>query len=556
VITAGALLAASALLCLFQAGVSQAATAPLLQIGGTGTEAGQIDNPASVAVAPNGDVYVGESSNHRISQFSGAGTFIRAWGIDVVPGNADTGFEACAAATGCKAGLTTGGSASIAGATFDSQGFAIAANGDVFSIDNFNGRINHYTASGGFVNAFGLDVVPANAETGPEVCTAVTGCKQGVFGSGSGTLGDGFELAIGPANQLYVIHANLRRVTEYTTAGQFVKSWGFDVIPGGAAALEACTIVTACQSGTSGGGAGQLNGPRGIGVANGGDILVANNGRVDEYTPAGEFVRAWGFDVDPAGSTGFEVCTIASGCKAPVTGAAAGQLHGGINGIAMADDGTTYVADTLGSRVMAFAPSLAFEFGFGFDVDPAGGAGFESCLVITTCKKGVAGTAFGQLDGPKDLAVDCRGGLWVTDTTGDRVTRFGEPGTPSCVPAPPGPVVTPSPPSSTAIAKPSNAFTVAKAKLNRKKGTATLRVSVPGPGQVAIAGKRILAATKAAPAAGDVVLPVVLGRKKAKVVLAKGARATVTVTVSFTPSGGEQSTQTLQMTLKRDPARI
>src|SRR5439155_1210343 len=59
----------------------------------------------------------------------------------------------------------------------------------------------------------------------------------------------------------------------------------------------------------------------------------------------------------------------------------------------------------------------------------------------TGCLVGVGGPGFGQLDEGRPVTVDCRGGIWVGDTNFDRITRFGEPGTPlptSCpVPAPP-----------------------------------------------------------------------------------------------------------------------
>ena len=61
----------------------------------------------------------------------------------------------------------------------------------------------------------------------------------------------------------------------------------------------------------------------------------------------------------------------------------------------------------------------------------------------------------------------------------------------------------------TAVFVPSNSFTLGEAKRNKKKGTATLAVEVPNPGELALAGKGVkpagaagaLAATSV-PAAG------------------------------------------------------
>jgi hypothetical protein len=55
-----------------------------------------------------GNVYVAESGNSRLSQFTTEGSFVRAFGRDVVPGGADR-FEVCTLATGCKRGRQTRG---------------------------------------------------------------------------------------------------------------------------------------------------------------------------------------------------------------------------------------------------------------------------------------------------------------------------------------------------------------------------------------------------------------------------------------------------------------
>src|SRR4051794_6226891 len=52
--------------------------------------------------------------------------------------------------------------------------------------------------------------------------------------------------------------------------------------------------------GTSGSAGGQLNFPAGLAVNNTtGHVYVAdqNNSRIDEFTEAGDFVQAWGYDV-------------------------------------------------------------------------------------------------------------------------------------------------------------------------------------------------------------------------------------------------------------------
>ena len=52
--------------------------------------------------------------------------------------------------------------------------------------------------------------------------------------------------------------------------------------------------------------------------------------------------------------------------------------------------------------------------------------------------------------------------------------------------------------------RPSNSFTLAKPKLNKHKGTATLAATVPEPGKLALAGKGVKKQTKKPPSAGRV----------------------------------------------------
>ncbi len=110
---------------------------------------------------------------------------------------------------------------------------------------------------------------------------------------------------------------------------------------------------------------------------------------------------------------------------------------------------------------------------------------------------------------------------------------------------------------------PNNVFTMGKLKLNKKKGTATLTVTVPGAGVLtltnaaatkkATASKRkpklVKPATVNATAAGTVKLPVMPTRGGKKVLRKKG-KLRIKASVSFTPTGGIASTQSLKGTLK------
>jgi hypothetical protein len=125
-----------------------------------------------------------------------------------------------------------------------------------------------------------------------------------------------------------------------------------------------------------------------------------------------------------------------------------------------------------------------------------------------------------------------------------------------------GPVPSPAPlvPPITPIAvSPSNFFTVGKLKLNKKNGTATLKVTLPGPGTLtatdakAKSPKRIKKATVVAAAAGTVTLNLKPTGAGKKTLTDKGSLK-FKATLAFTPPGGSTGTQVLIRNLKMNLA--
>ncbi|MFN8113258.1 MAG: CehA/McbA family metallohydrolase [Solirubrobacterales bacterium] len=86
--------------------------------------------------------------------------------------------------------------------------------------------------------------------------------------------------------------------------------------------------------------------------------------------------------------------------------------------------------------------------------------------------------------------------------------------------------------------KPSNKITLGKPKLDKKKGTAKLPVTVPGGGELKLTGKSVAGAS-ASPAKASKVQLAVRPTGKLKKTLKKKGKATAKVTVSFTPTGGD-----------------
>ena len=93
------------------------------------------------------------------------------------------------------------------------------------------------------------------------------------------------------------------------------------------------------------------------------------------------------------------------------------------------------------------------------------------------------------------------------------------------------------------------AYKFGKVKLNRKKGTAKLTISVGAPGALVVSGKKIKKRSKVVKAAGKATIAIV-PKGKALKALAKTGKAKVKVKLAYTPTGGSTSILTKRIGLK------
>jgi subtilisin-like proprotein convertase family protein len=105
--------------------------------------------------------------------------------------------------------------------------------------------------------------------------------------------------------------------------------------------------------------------------------------------------------------------------------------------------------------------------------------------------------------------------------------------------------------------KPSNVFKPGATRRNKKKGTAKLAVNVPNPGELTGSGKGAKVASpsgravisKSVPAGPARLLIKAKGKRKKK--LNKTGRVKLKVAITYTPMGGDPSTRSRKVTLKK-----
>jgi len=208
----------------------------LFDFGSKGFGAGQLDDPAGIAVNhASGDVYVADRGNDRVSQFDADGDFIRAWGFDVVasgPDDSGTGFEVCDVvahpADVCKAGAPStegGGFKNPTGIAVDNSSGPAA--GSVYVQDTDNLRVQRFDSQGSFVLTWGEGV---NGTSGGDVCPrpgfpgdlcgagADSSAPTGFNGSGLGSWEyHGFSverIAVDGAGRVYATSGDIERSSD------------------------------------------------------------------------------------------------------------------------------------------------------------------------------------------------------------------------------------------------------------------------------------------------------------------------------------------------------
>lgn len=290
--------------------------------GSHGDGPGQFGAVGGLAVSGTGDVYVVDSEHNRVEDFTGSGRFVRAWG-----------------GLGSRIGQFNFGSGGL-GAP---PGGGIAVGGGyVYVSDTHNNRIERFTLDGEHPYVLG----------GPGHGTGQLAGPHGVYVRG---------------NELYVSDFGNNRISVFHTNGPFVRA-----------------------AGSFGGGEGQFSGPFGVAVGPEGHVYVAddNNHRLVQLTASLGYATSRRLQPVQSPGEGFHPNFGNEEVSYPRT-------------VAVAPDGRVYVADAAANKIDVLTPN--------------------GQLIATW---GTSGRAYGQFILPRGVAATAEGGLLVADTLGGRVEVF------------------------------------------------------------------------------------------------------------------------------------
>ncbi len=239
------------------------------KFGEAGTEAGKLKNPWGVAVNSEGKLWVVDSANNRVEQFSSAGSYLTKFG--------ETG--------------------SGPGQLKEPQGIALDAAGHIWVADTGNNRIEEFSSTGTYmatVGSLGTESGKFKApsalafDTKGNMWVADTGNSRvekfdkeakyssefSSLGSEPGKLKEPKGIAIDSGEHVWVADTGNNRIQEFSTSGSLLKRFG-----------------------APGAGEGQLNAPIDLKIDSLGNVWTVDsaNNRAVSFTPSGTFVTQIGF---------------------------------------------------------------------------------------------------------------------------------------------------------------------------------------------------------------------------------------------------------------------
>ena len=442
-----------------------------------GSGPGEIKGVGGIATDAAGRVFVLDSSNNRVEVFAPDGTFLGTWGSSgAAPGQFDLGTNGGIAIDGETAYVADQDNHRVEKLTLDpATGMADTTPADVVTWGSFGDcatsctplNLNHPQGIAvSTVAGQPHDVFVADDDNHRVVKFSSTGTPLGTIDA-PGELGYPYDVGVDSTHALYVVDdcdPSFVPVCVYTTGDRtdlthqrvrkydagslaFLSTWGvFGDQPGQFEFPRAATAVSADPAGgvyvadaannrvqsfdatgkfqrkwgISGRGASYLTRPAAEAADAAGILYVADSGddRVEQFDAGGRYLGEW----DRLSTTGN-----------PAAGSGLGEFSNP-SGIAIAPDGTVYVADTANNRLQARDPvtanwrvvagqtlrgprGLAIHAGQLYVADTTANAVRVLDLASGRWSQ-VTGTTFRL---PRAVAVDAGGDLYVADTAANQV---------------------------------------------------------------------------------------------------------------------------------------
>lgn len=237
--------------------------------GTTGAGDSNLNRPRGIAFDAQGNVYVADEGNNQIKKFTPDGIFIS------------------------KIGDPTGAAGSGPGQFNDPIDVAVDADGNIYTVEFQNNRVQKFASDGTFITTWGS------------------------YGSGDGNLKHPYGITVDPDGYVYVADSENNQIKKFTNDGTHVltigkadETWGsadgeFFQPYGLEADSDGYLYVADSQNGriqkfdtngvfvTSWSG---LSTPFAVTVDPVGDVLVSDsgNGRVKKFSPSGALLETWG----------------------------------------------------------------------------------------------------------------------------------------------------------------------------------------------------------------------------------------------------------------------